>query len=136
MQSVESGGSWILDVAHNSASAQALAATLRSSPVSGKTIAIIAMLDDKDVEGVISPLMEVVDRWIAVTARNSRAIPAVELAREIANQSNSACLVAASFDEAIDFARQQATADDRILATGSFYVVGPVLDSLTLYSRR
>jgi dihydrofolate synthase/folylpolyglutamate synthase len=136
MQSLESGGNWLLDVAHNPAAAQALGATLGLSSVTGETIAITGMLDDKDVEGVISPLTDVVDHWIAVTAQSPRAIPAVELARRIAILSNSACLVAHSIDEATDRARALATADDRILVTGSFFVVGPVLDSLTLYSRR
>jgi dihydrofolate synthase/folylpolyglutamate synthase len=94
------------------------------------------MLDDKDVDGVIAPLLDVVDRWIAVTADSPRAIPATELARRVANLSNRACLAAGSVDEAVNFARELAAADDRILVTGSFFVVGPVLDSLTLYSRR
>lgn len=134
MQSVESGGSWLLDIAHNPAAAHELGNMLRSSPVTGQTIAIVAMLDDKDVEGIICPLKDVVGCWIAVTAQNSRGIPAVELAREIANLNNSGCLVADSLEEAVDFARSLATPDDRMLVTGSFYVVGPALDSLTLYS--
>ena len=135
MQSIESGGNWLLDVAHNPAAAQALSGTLRSTPVSGKTIAIVGMLDDKVVEGVISPLTGLVDHWIAVAAQSSRAVPAVKLGRKIANLSDSACLVAGSLEEAIDSARALAAPDDRILVTGSFYVVGPVLKSLALYSR-
>lgn len=136
MQSVESDGNWLLDVAHNPASAEALGTMLRDSPVAGQTIAITALLDDKDVGGVIGPLADVVDRWIAVTAVNARSIPASDLARNIANLSGRACLASDSINEAVEFARQLATADDRILVTGSFYVVGPVLEALTLYSRR
>jgi dihydrofolate synthase/folylpolyglutamate synthase len=136
MQQIEDDHSWLLDVAHNPAAAEALAQMLRDQPCAGQTIGLTAMLDDKDVDGVISPLLDVVDRWIAVTADSTRAIPATELARRVANLSNRACLAADSVDEAVSFARELAAADDRILVTGSFFVVGPVLDSLALYSRR
>jgi len=130
MQTVESRGNWLLDVAHNPAAATALAKMLRSFPVRGQTIAITGMLEDKDVDGIISPLADVVDRWIAVKAQSPRSMPALELARKIANLSNRACLVADSVEEAIDFAREIGAADDRMLVTGSFYVVGPVLSSI------
>jgi dihydrofolate synthase/folylpolyglutamate synthase len=136
MQQIEDDHRWLLDVAHNPAAAEALAQVLRDRPIGGRTIGLIAMLDDKDVDGVIAPLLDVVDRWVAVTADSPRAIPATELARRVANLSNRACLAAGSVDEAVNFARELAAADDRILVTGSFFVVGPVLDSLTLYSRR
>ena len=136
MQQIEDDRNWLLDVAHNPAAAEALAQMLRDRPSGGQTIGLTAMLDDKDVDGVISPLLDVVDRWIAVTADSPRAIPATELARRVTNLSNRACLAAGSVDEAVSFARELSTADDRILVTGSFFIVGPVLDSLTLYSRR
>jgi dihydrofolate synthase/folylpolyglutamate synthase len=136
MQSIEAGGHWLLDVAHNPAAAIALAQTLKANVQQGRTIAITGLLDDKDAEEVIGPLVDVVDHWIAVTANSPRAVEAGELARIIANLSNRACLVATSIDEAVSFARELAAANDQILVTGSFYVVGPVLDNLKLYSRR
>jgi folylpolyglutamate synthase/dihydropteroate synthase len=84
---------------------------------------------------VIAPLQDIVDHWIAVTADSPRAIEAGELARQIANISNAACLSADSLQQAMDSARALATSEDRILVTGSFYVVGPALRSLELYSR-
>jgi len=136
MQRVDAGGSWLLDVAHNPAAADVLAETLRAEPHAGRTVAVIGMLDDKDVHGVIAPLVDLVDSWIAVTADTPRAIPAAELARQIANFGDSACLIAATVSDAIDCAREFAAPPDRILVTGSFYVVGPVLRELELYSRR
>ena len=129
------GVSWLLDVAHNPAAATALAETLQSSAVAGSTTAIIGILDDKDVEGVIAALCEPVERWIAVTADSPRAVPANELARQVANVCDRACLVAGSLAAAMDFARRDHTKNDRILVTGSFFVVGPVLERLRLYSR-
>jgi dihydrofolate synthase/folylpolyglutamate synthase len=135
-QRVAAGGAdWLLDVAHNPAAAEQLAATLAEEPHDGATAAVVALLDDKDVEGIASPLNEHVDLWIATTADSPRAIPADELARRIANVTDRPCLVAASLDDALREAQDSVAAGDRILVTGSFYIVGPVLRALGLYSR-
>ncbi|MGB5164060.1 MAG: bifunctional tetrahydrofolate synthase/dihydrofolate synthase [Woeseiaceae bacterium] len=131
MQVIKTDRHWILDVAHNPAAANVLAETLAASDVDGETIAIIAMLDDKDVESVVALLDSVVDRWIAVSAASPRAIDALELARLIANSSNTGCMVAMSLAEAMQFARTNSTPQDRIIVTGSFYVVGPAMQLLT-----
>ena len=131
----QDGTTWLLDVAHNPAAAEALVDVLAQGQHEGETTAIIGMLDDKDVEGVVVPLSEYVDRWIAVTADSHRALPAAELARRLANACNRPCLVADSLEQAIDSARRGAGINDRILVTGSFYLVGPVLNRLRLYSR-
>jgi len=130
MQSLKCGHDWLFDVAHNPAAATALAATLRRS-ASTPTVAIVGMLDDKDVEGVAAPLAGIVDHWIAVTAASPRAIDAAELGRRIANATNKACLIADTHKAAIDNAREFAGGDGRVLVTGSFYVVGPMLERLS-----
>lgn len=130
MQDVSLESHWILDVAHNPAAATALAETLRTTAFAGRTIAVLAMLDDKDVEGCVTPLQHQIDLWIAATADSSRAIEAGELARRIANSTNTACEIADSLDDAIGRARSMATPEDRVLVFGSFYVVGPVLERL------
>ena len=127
------GIEWLLDVAHNPAAAAALAGTLAAEGRPGATLAIVGMLDDKDVEGSVLPLNEHVDQWIAVTADSHRAIPAQELARRIANASGRPCLVVDSLVDALESARRDASINDRILVTGSFYLVGPALEQL--YSR-
>jgi dihydrofolate synthase/folylpolyglutamate synthase len=135
-QRVEQDGvEWLLDVAHNPAAASQLGTVLAASPSAGETVAVIGMLDDKDVEGVITPLDPYVDRWIALTAGSHRSIPAGELARRIANASDRPCQVAASLDDALAAAREGLSGRDRVLVTGSFYVVGPVMQALGLYSR-
>jgi dihydrofolate synthase / folylpolyglutamate synthase len=130
MQRFGSGPRWLVDVAHNPGAAVVLAQTLRAEPHAGRTIVIFGMLDDKDVAGVLTSLRNLVDVWIAVTAESPRAIDADELARRVANQVGAACLVAGSIEEAIQQARRIAEPCDRIVVTGSFYVVGPVLEHL------
>lgn len=124
------GVEWLLDVAHNPAAAEALADVLSSAGPKTTTTAIVGMLDDKDVEGIAGVLSPHIDRWICVTAGSHRALPAAELGRRIANACNRPCLIAESLDEALDSARRDAPNNDRILVTGSFYLVGPVLEQL------
>jgi dihydrofolate synthase/folylpolyglutamate synthase len=131
MQELESGAHWLLDVAHNPAAAAELANMLRAESHTARTVAIIGMLDDKDVEGVVRPLADQVDHWIAVTADSPRAIDARELARQVANTTDAACQVADSLDAAIGIVQELANPADRVLVTGSFYLVGPVLERLS-----
>lgn len=134
IQRIDNTHRYLLDVAHNAAAAAALASTLDVQTNKGQTVAIVGALDDKDVTGIVTPLLPHVDHWIAVTAHSSRAIESGELARKIAIISNNACLAAASLKQALEHAELLASPEDQILVTGSFYLVGPVLSEL--YSRR
>jgi dihydrofolate synthase/folylpolyglutamate synthase len=130
MQVIEDGQRWLLDVAHNPAAAAALAASLQQEEAPA-TVAIVGILDDKDVEGIIGPLAACVENWIAITASSPRAIDATELARRVANATGKACLIADSPDMAIERARVMAESGDGVLVTGSFFTVGPVLERLS-----
>jgi len=121
---------WLFDVAHNPAASEALASTLETMQSGGQLIAIVGVLADKDVAGVIGPLTQWVDRWVAMTADSHRALPANDLARQVSNLSGKPCLVADSIAAAVEFARRCASENDRILVTGSFFTVGPVLSQL------
>lgn len=121
---------WLLDVAHNPAAALALAASLRRHEAR-MAVAIVGVLDDKDVEGIVAPLAPLVDAWIAIDAASPRAIDAAELARRIANQTGKGCLIAATEDAALAHARNLAGPGGRVLITGSFYTVGPILERLS-----
>ena len=121
---------WILDVVHNAGAALVLADLLGERYREGRTIGIVGMLGDKDIAGFITPLCAHVDAWIAVSIGGTRAGPAERLAREIANVCNRPCLVAADLDTAMRLADERALDCDRILVTGSFYIVGPALEWL------
>ncbi|MFQ5609052.1 MAG: bifunctional folylpolyglutamate synthase/dihydrofolate synthase, partial [Woeseiaceae bacterium] len=135
MQRFDDGRHWLLDVAHNPAAAGVLATEMAVDEGSARTVAIVGMLDDKPVEAVIAPLAELVDDWIATTADSTRAIEADELARRIANAMDKGCLIAGSLEQAMDRARTITHEHDCVLVTGSFYIVGPALGALGLYSR-
>ena len=134
----EPGAEWLLDVAHNPAAARKLAETIAattaddaaSNAAGGEMTAIVGILDDKDVDGILAPLLPCVSRWVAMRADSRRAVAAGELARRIANLSGSGCLVAESTAAAVEFARRRTSENDRILVTGSFFTVAPVIDYL------
>ncbi len=132
MQTIEHEQEWLFDVAHNPAAAEALAASLRQHELRA-AVAIVGILDDKIVEGVVGPIAAQVDIWIAVTAASPRAIDAAGLARRVANETGKACLVADSFDLAIENAVAVAGPGGRTLVTGSFYTVGPILERLSAH---
>ena len=126
--------SWLFDVAHNPAAAAALAATLDGA-AEGATWAMIGLLDDKDLEGIVEPLDDRVDHWVAVAADNPRSLAAEECARRIANRTGRPCLIGESLADALRYIEHRAAPGDRIVVTGSFYLVGPALQALGLYSR-
>lgn len=130
MHVVERDQQWWFDVAHNPAAAAALAESLREQETRA-AVAIVGVLDDKDVEGIVAPLAALVDDWIAVTAASPRAIEAAELARRVANRTHKGCLVADTLESAFEHARRWAGAGGRVLVTGSFYTVGPLLERLS-----
>jgi dihydrofolate synthase / folylpolyglutamate synthase len=62
----------IVDVAHNPHGATFLAAQLRSTRPSGRTVAIGGFLQDKDVQGIVAALDDQVDEWIFVDTQGGR----------------------------------------------------------------
>lgn len=128
MQFVRRAPDWIVDVAHNPAAALALTQALPAIP--GNTIAVVGVLNDKDVSGVLDALSPVVDVWVAVTPESPRAMDAAELARRIAEASDKPVHVSTSIKLALRRAEEMAEDRDRVLVTGSFFTVGPAMDCL------
>ncbi|PSJ17874.1 bifunctional tetrahydrofolate synthase/dihydrofolate synthase [Nitrosomonas supralitoralis] len=147
----------ILDVAHNPSAAMVLSQNLRATRTTGQTYAIIAMLQDKDIYGVINVLRNDIDHWLVSSANSSRAATADYLINEIhkAEASRAAtvdCLtnevhrVETSQDEnirkfpntvsAFVFACEQAGKNDRICVFGSFYTVSDVLQYLNTHQSK
>lgn len=124
----------ILDVAHNPGAAAVLAENLAATKPVGYTYAILAMLKDKDITGVIQELRNEIDFWLVSTLDSPRAASADYLIDEMhkANISNEKNTIHAFPDcvAAFVYACEQATKNDRICVFGSFYTVGSVLQHL------
>lgn len=131
-QVIDSRQLWVLDVAHNPAAAAALRQSLELLAQNRRVTAVVGMLADKDVHGIIGPLASLVDSWVAVSVEGSRAESATTLAQKIANYCTKPCQIVDVIADALEVAERRTARQDVILVTGSFYIVGPALDWLQL----
>ena len=127
---------WIFDVAHNADGAAAMAAALRARPVSGRTLVIAGVLADKDADAIAAALaagLGARDLVCVVTLIGERGRTAVELEAAFAPRLGRVLATADSVESGCAWARQLATAGDRVLVFGSFLTVGPALEWHRLY---
>lgn len=124
------GGRWILDVAHNPGASRVLAAELSKFAAGREVVAVVGMLADKDVAGIVAPLQDVVTHWIAVSLGGTRATSAIDSAKQIANAGKRPVLAIDSLDDAMEHVASQFDDSALVLVCGSFYVVGPALEWL------
>ncbi|MCP5327859.1 MAG: bifunctional tetrahydrofolate synthase/dihydrofolate synthase [Sinobacteraceae bacterium] len=118
---------WIFDVAHNDPAAAVLAANLQARPIAGRTIAVVGMLADKDVEAIGRRLAPYVDEWVLCTLDGPRGLAAAALQERLLPLEALATL-AADVVAGCRIARTRATDADRIVVFGSFHTVGPALE--------
>jgi dihydrofolate synthase/folylpolyglutamate synthase len=121
----------VLDVAHNPQAARVLANNLGDMAFHPTTWAVLGMMRDKDIAGVVAAVRHRVDRWLPCTLDGPRAASAEEIAGMLEAAGVAAPLPrfetpAAAFA----FAQENAGEDDRILAFGSFLTVAGVMRSL------
>jgi len=122
----------VLDVAHNPHAARALAANLQALAIHGKggqTWAVLALLADKDVDGVVIPLLPLVDHWHVATLAGPRGRSGAEPAARL-----QALGVAAEAHDTVAIAWhaacKQAGPADTICAFGSFHTVAELMMDL------
>ncbi|MDX1442394.1 MAG: bifunctional tetrahydrofolate synthase/dihydrofolate synthase [Gammaproteobacteria bacterium] len=110
-----------LDVGHNAAAAEAVAAALAAE--SRPTRMVLAMLADKDAAAFVAPLAGEVTRWYLGSLEGYRGQSAVELHGRLPAGLD----IAGEFPD-IESAVQAALADlepgERLLVAGSFHTVG------------
>ncbi len=118
----------ILDVGHNPHAARGLSESLRALPAGGRTIAVFAMLKDKDIAGVAQPLKDQVDEWLVAALPGARGADAERIEQSLASIGVSAPV--SRFDspaDAYQSAIRSAGQNDKILVFGSFFTVGAVV---------
>ena len=130
LQTVPGRPATVLDVAHNPHAARALAEGLGDMGFSERTLAVFAILGDKDIEGMIDAMRGRVDLWFVAAPDVTRAAPAARVrqaleARGLGPATRSFATVAAAFAAA----RREAGANDRIVVFGSFHTVAEALRS-------
>lgn len=140
----------ILDVAHNPHAAEALAKNLEAHRVqssnltaveAGKTIAVFAMLADKDIKGVVNAVKNEIDFWYVADIDHIRSAPVNDLVNVILEVVPQAKIK--RFTTAADACKQACidtevcidrNENDKIIVFGSFFTVSSVMQYLTQHA--
>ncbi|HEX5463504.1 MAG TPA: bifunctional tetrahydrofolate synthase/dihydrofolate synthase [Burkholderiales bacterium] len=118
----------ILDVAHNPQAARGLAANVTAMSGYQRTIAVFAMLGDKNIGGVIEIMAPHIDDWYVAGLQEPRGTTVELIAEALAQQRvrggvRTFATVADAYRSACGDARE----NDRILVFGSFHTVAAVM---------
>lgn len=125
---VRTGPSVVVDGAHNPDAAHVLADTMAEAFDFDYVVMVLAMLEDKDIHGVLEELHRTADAFVISETMSARALSAetlAEAARERVDEESvfvSADLNAALM-KAIDLANAADAKSPGILVTGSLYTV-------------
>lgn len=128
------GIEWIFDVAHNPAAASCLRCYLDGLRPASRTLAVVGAMRDKALVQVLAPFAEVVDQWLVAPVDSERGADVAALGAALAALGISAWEAYESIAAACRGARRMAMSGERVLAFGSFYVAGPAMAELEIYS--
>jgi dihydrofolate synthase/folylpolyglutamate synthase len=118
----------ILDVAHNPHASAVLAANLAAMDGVGDTLAVFAVLRDKDVGGIVAKVAPHIDRWFVASLDTPRGASAEAVAGTIERvRPDQPVARFPNPREAFAAARESAGPDDRIVVFGSFFTVADVM---------
>lgn len=128
----------ILDVAHNPHAAATLAQNLNNMGFHPYTYAVFGAMQDKDIEGVIAQLKDIVDHWCLTDLPLPRAATAEQLKQKLLDAgvvpnagAGAECTIETFSSPAAAFAnaRSRAGENDRIAVFGSFLTVAGVMEA-------
>jgi dihydrofolate synthase / folylpolyglutamate synthase len=119
----------VLDVAHNPHAARALAGALGAMNYYPETRAVLGILADKDIAGIIGAMRSRIDRWFVATLPGPRGATAAVLAAELTRAGVASASVRSFGDvaAALRGAREGVSEADRIVVFGSFLTVAAAL---------
>lgn len=127
----------ILDGAHNPEAARSLAGTITELFPDKKIILIAGIMDDKDIRGILYPLVQIAESLILTKPDYERASPPEKLREIVLNMETegtnyhpSSIHVSKTVGDALNLAKSICRKDNIILVTGSFYTTGEVKEIL------
>ena len=128
LQALDGQGLRLCDVAHNPQAAAALAEGLRALPCPGRTHAVLAMLADKDVSGVVAAMKDSVDVWHLAGLDGERGASVEQLAMRVhAVLDRGPVRDYETVAAALHGAWTAVGSLDRIVVFGSFHTVAAAL---------
>ncbi|MBU1330383.1 MAG: bifunctional tetrahydrofolate synthase/dihydrofolate synthase [Gammaproteobacteria bacterium] len=124
----------LLDVGHNPHAADYLAQRLQRQSQSIRRYAVFGLLADKDLAGVVAPLLTVFADWAVAPLATVRSRPVEQLQAHL--QAQGATVSAwASVSEALRAQCERAGEGDEIVLFGSFYCVAEALEWLARHAQ-
>jgi dihydrofolate synthase/folylpolyglutamate synthase len=120
----------VFDVSHNPQSVKLLAQRMKSLLMAlkpSKVRAVFSGLSDKNLLGLITPMLPFVDEWYTAVLKEPRAARAFMLEEAFAQSDNAVFNVFSSILEAYQVAKQLSCPGDILVVYGSFFVVSPVM---------
>jgi len=112
----------VIDGAHNPAGMHALAGSLGDVFPGVRPVAVVSVLGDKDVAGMLAPLLPHCDGLIVTRSSHRRAAGPPELAR-VAREQGAACEQVADPHAALQRAVARAGPNGGVLVCGSLYLL-------------
>ena len=119
-----------VDVGHNPQAAGQLARALKAEAIPGRTLAVYAALQDKDAEGVVQALQEVVDEWTLAGLEGPRGQSAQQLQARLHGTAAVTARLVGTVEQALTQVLAQAQSGDRVLVFGSFHTAAAALQWL------
>jgi dihydrofolate synthase/folylpolyglutamate synthase len=129
----------IIDSAHNPEAALALARTVKENiPAHKEIIFITGIMSDKDIKGIMKPLLPLSKTFILTRPKGERAATPEQLKDcliQLLNEENKdpglfSILTSGTVEEALQLAKSILGKDHIIIVTGSFYITGEVKELL------
>ncbi|WP_026355216.1 bifunctional tetrahydrofolate synthase/dihydrofolate synthase [Massilia niastensis] len=124
----------VLDVAHNPHAAATLAQNLGNMGFHRYTFAVFGIMEDKDIDAVIAPMLPSIDHWCVADLDSPRSAKASALAEKLAalkpagaKDADFSVTAFANPADAYANAVSRAGENDRIVVFGSFYTVAGVM---------
>lgn len=127
------GVQWVFDVGHNPAAVAALSAALERLPPAPCTWVVFAAMRDKDLAGVVQPLVPMATGWFVAQLSTDRGATGEELRALLASLGAERVVAADDGAAACLAARAAAAPGDRVVVFGSFHTVGIAMETLRLY---
>jgi dihydrofolate synthase/folylpolyglutamate synthase len=119
----------LVDGAHNPHGAQALARSVTQFFVFEPLIAVLGVLKEKDVTGIVEHLDAAVDRFVITQSRSDRSFAPEDLAEVVSRIAGpDRVTLAPHVDAAIEQAVQMAGPEGGVLITGSITLVAEATD--------
>jgi dihydrofolate synthase/folylpolyglutamate synthase len=127
MQIVGEAPVTIYDGAHNGEGAAALAEALPEVVGDRPLVAVVAILDDKDANGMLRSLLPLLDGVVFTSVSNPRSLPTGTLESLASKLDDAVIKTAPTPADALELARELAGPDGAVVATGSIYLIADLV---------